>query len=47
MLGCEGLINKCMLKVAIIYSYCLLTNTIFYLADYEKLADTVLCIVQK
>ena len=52
MLGCKGLINKCMLKVAIFYNYYLFTNTIFYLADcsfngcqkyfYEKLADTVL-----
>ena len=52
MLGCKGLINKCVLKVAILYSYYLFTNTIFYLADcsfngcqkyfYEKLADTVL-----
>ena len=48
MLGCKGLINKCMLKVAIFYNYYLFTNTIFYLADcsvngcqkyfYEKLA---------
>ena len=55
MLGCKGLINKCMWEVAIIFSYYLLTNTVFYLADcsfnrchkyvYEKLADTVLCIV--
>ena len=55
MSGCRGLIIKCMFKVAILYSYYLFTNTIFYLADcsfnrcqkyvYEKLADTVLCIV--
>ena len=55
MLGCKGLINKCVLKVAIIDSYYLFRNTIFCLADCsfngcqkyvdEKLADTVLCIV--
>ena len=55
MSGCKGLINKCMLEVAILHSYYLFTNTIFYLADcsfngcqkyvYENLADTVLCIV--
>ena len=55
MLGCKGLINKCKLLVAILYSYNLITNTIFYLGDcslngcqtyvYEKLADTVLCFV--
>ena len=55
MLECKGLINKCMLKVAILYSYSLFTNAIFYLADcsfngcqkygYEKLADTVLLLV--
>ena len=55
MLGCKGLINKCFLKVEILYSYSLFTNAIFYLADctfngcqkyvYEKLADTVLLFV--
>ena len=55
MLGCKGLINKCMLKVAILYSYYLFTNALFYLADwsfdgcqkygYEKLAGTVLLFV--
>ena len=55
MLGCKGLINKCMLKVEILYRFYLFTNTIFHLADcsfngcqkylYEKLTDTVLCIV--
>ena len=33
MLECKGLINKCVLKVAILYSYYLFINTIFYLAD--------------
>ena len=54
-LGVIGLINKCMLKAAIFYSYYLFTNTLFYLAGcsfngyqkyvYEKLVDTVLWIV--
>ena len=55
MSGCKEFINKCMFKVAILYSYYLFTRTLFYLADcsfnrcqkyvYDKLANTVLCIV--
>ena len=55
MLECKELINRCMLKIKILYSYYLLTNTTFYVADcsfngyqkyvYEKLVGTVLCIV--